>query len=156
MAKITIKDEYTAEGRRMKKALEELDKLECFIGFQHGEAREGDGTDICDIAAWNELGTSRGIPSRPFIRNTVDLHADEINTHLEEMVKRILNGATAEQVLREMGVYLKGQMQTEITDGTFEPNSPSTIRRKKSDKPLIDTGRMRASVNFQIKKKGEI
>lgn len=137
----------------MRKALEELDKLACFIGFQHGKAREEDGTDICDIAAWNELGTSRGIPSRPFIRNTVDLHTDEINADLDKMVMQVLNGATAEQVLRQMGVSLKGRMQTEITDGSYAPNKPSTIRRKKSDKPLIDTGRMRASVNYQIKKK---
>lgn len=154
MAKVTISDEYTAEGRRMKKVLEELDKLECFIGFQHGYNQEEDGTDICDIAAWNELGTSRGIPSRPFIRNTVDLHKDEINACLDQMVLQVLNGATAEQVLRQMGVYLKGKMQVEITDGSYVPNSPSTIHRKKSDKPLIDTGHMRASVNYQIKKKG--
>ena len=78
MAKVRVtKDEYTAEGRKFQKTLEELNKLACFIGFQHGNGTEEDGTDLCDVAAWNELGTSLGIPSRPFIRNTVDLHQDE-------------------------------------------------------------------------------
>ena len=39
-------------------------------------------------------------------------------------------------------------------EGDFEPNAPSTIRKKKSDKPLIDTGRMRQSVMTVIDKKG--
>lgn len=156
MAKVKITDEYTAEGLRLKKALKELDKLECFIGFQRGEAKEKDGTDITDIAAWNELGTSRGIPSRPFIRNTVDLNEDEINDTLDQMVTEIMNGATAEQVLRETGAYLKGKMQTEITDGSYAPNDPATIKRKRSDKPLIDTGDMRRNVNYQIGKRGRL
>lgn len=176
MAKVKITDEYTAEGRRMKKALEELDKLECFIGFQREDDQEeedengNERPNNTDIAAWNELGTSLGIPSRPFIRNTVDLHADEINANLDEMVKQILNGATAEEVLRNMGVYLKGRMQAEITDGTYAPNADITIhggwmrnkksgkpfyvKGKKSNHPLMDEGVMRASVNYQIKKKG--
>ena len=149
MANVRVtRDEYTAEGRQFQKTLEELNKLACFIGFQHGNGTEEDGTDLCDIAAWNELGTSQGIPSRPFIRNTVDLHQDEI--------KQVINGATAEQVLRQMGVYFKGQMQEEITNGEYVPNAPVTIRKKKSDKPLIDTGRMRSSVQYQIKKKGDL
>ena len=149
------RDEYTAEGRRLQKALKELGKLECFIGFQRTYASEKDGTDMCDVAAWNELGTSRGIPSRPFIRNTVDLHGDEINQVLDQMVKQILKGQTAEQVLRSMGVYLKGQMQEEIKNGEYVPNAPETIKKKGSEKPLIDTGRLRSSVQYQIKEKGE-
>lgn len=154
MAKITIKDEWTAEGKQLKKALEELAKLECFIGYQRGEKSE-DGVDMCDIAAWNELGTSRGIPSRPFIRNTVDLHADDINKRLDSCVKMIMKGKTAEEALKKMGLYLKQQVQKEITDGSFAPNSPATIKKKGSDHPLIDTGQLRNSVNFKIQPKGE-
>ena len=157
MANVRVtRDEYTAEGRQFQKTLEELNKLACFIGFQHGNGTEEDGTDLCDIAAWNELGTSQGIPSRPFIRNTVDLHQDEINQMLDKMAEQVINGATAEKVLRQMGVYFKGQMQEEITNGEYVPNAPVTIRKKKSDKPLIDTGRMRSSVQYQIKKKGDL
>ena len=75
---------------------------------------------------------------------------------LDKMAEQVINGATAEQVLRQMGVYLKGQMQEEITNGEYVPNAPGTIRKKKSDKPLIDTGRMRSSVQYQIKKKGDL
>ena len=154
MAKVKITDQYTAEGLRLKRALIELDELECGVGFRHGKARNG-GVDICDYAAWNELGTSNGIPSRPFIRNSVDLHRDEINSALDKIVEMILNGATAEQALRELGLFQQSLIQGEITDGSYAPNAKSTVRRKKSSHPLIDTGRMRQAVNYQIGKKGE-
>lgn len=47
-----------------------------------------------------------------------------------------------------------GLVQEKIESGSYEPNAPSTIRKKKSDKPLIDTGRMRQSVKYVIRKKG--
>ena len=37
---------------------------------------------------------------------------------------------------------------------SVDENAPSTIRKKKSDKPLIDTGKMRQSVKYVIRKKG--
>lgn len=157
MANVRVtRDEYTAEGRQFQKTLEELNKLACFIGFQHGNGTEENGKDLCDVAAWNELGTSRGVPSRPFIRNTVDLHQDEINQMLDQMVEQVLNGATAKYVLNQMGSYLRGKMQEEITDGEYVPNAPETIRKKKSDQPLIDSGRMYDGVLYQIKKKGKL
>lgn len=60
-----IRDRMTPEGIRFMKMLKELSELEVRIGFQHGKATEDDGTDVCDIAAWNELGTVN-MPSRPF------------------------------------------------------------------------------------------
>ena len=75
---------------------------------------------------------------------------------LDQMAVQVLNGATAEQVLRQMGLYLKRQMQKEIKNGEYVPNAPETIRKKKSDKPLIDSDSMRNSVLYQIKKKGDL
>ena len=49
---------------------------------------------------------------------------------------------------------MKGIVQKTIKEGSFVPNAPSTIRKKGSDKPLIDTGRLRQSVNYHIKPKG--
>lgn len=157
MANVRVtRDEYTAEGRQFQKTLEELNKLACFIGFQYGMRKEKNGADLCNVAAWNEFGTSRGIPSRPFIRNTVDLHQDEINQMLDQMAVQVLNGATAEYVLNQMGSYLKGKMREEITDGEYVPNAPETIRKKGSDQPLIDLGGMYNGVQYQIKKKGDL
>ena len=66
----------------------------------------------------------------------------------------LLQGKSAEQVLKEIGIFQKDLIQEKITEGSFTPNAASTVRKKGSNKPLIDTGRMRQSVNYVIKKKG--
>ena len=133
--------------------LKELGDLEVRVGFQHGKATEEDGTDICDIAAWNELGTEH-IPSRPFIRQSVDNNEDKINSVLHTRVRALTKGESAEDALKKIGVFQKRLMQSEIKSGDFVPNSEATIRKKKSSQPLIDTGRMRKSVDYVIQKKG--
>lgn len=151
-------DRLTPEGERVFRELDKLGKMVVRIGFQHGASREENGADVCDVAAFNELGTET-IPSRPFLRDSVDDNEDEIVKFLQSKVVDIIHGKTAEQVLKEIGVFQKDMVQTTIEDGHFEPNSEATIRRKtvkgkKGDHPLIDTGTMKNSVNFVIKKKG--
>ena len=130
---VRITDTVTADGRKFQQMLKELAEKEVRVGFQHGKATEEDGTDICDIAAWNELGTVH-IPARPFLRMSVDDNASKIKSFLQEKKKDLI--------------------QEKITDGSFAPNAASTVKKKGSSKPLIDTGRMRQSVNYEIKQKG--
>lgn len=151
--RVNIADRVTGEGRNFQKMLKDLAELEVRVGFQHGKATEDDGTDICDIAAWNELGTSH-MPSRPFLRQSVDENEGKINSFLQSKKADLVRGVPAEQILKEIGIFQKDLIQEKITNGSFAPNAESTVRRKGSSKPLIDTGRMRQSVNYEIKKKG--
>nr|WP_304956395.1 hypothetical protein [uncultured Acetatifactor sp.] len=148
-----VRDSLTAEGRKFFRELGELKKMEVRIGFQRGDAQEEDGTDMCDVAAYNELGTEH-IPARPFIRQSVDDNESKINSFLKEEVKDFTHGKSAEQILKEIGIFQKDLMQDKITSGSFAPNADSTIKKKGSSKPLVDTGRMRQSVNYVIQKKG--
>lgn len=150
--KVKVKD--TAEGKRLKKMLNELSQKKVRIGFQKGKATEDDGTDVCDVAAWNELGTEHS-PSRPFLRKSVDENEAKINSFLQSQRRALINGTPAEQILKEIGIFQKDLIQEKITEGSYEPNAPSTVKRKGSSKPLIDTGRMRQSVDYVIAKKGE-
>lgn len=150
-AKVT--DRMTADGRNFQKMLKDLGALEVRVGFQHGKATEEDGTDVCDVAAWNELGTVN-MPSRPFLRKSVDENEGKINSFLQSKKDDLVSGVSAEQVLKEIGLFQKDLIQEKITNGSFAPNAESTVKKKGSSKPLIDTGRMRQSVNYEIKKKG--
>lgn len=150
---VKIRDRMTPDGIRFQKMLKELADKEVRIGFQHGKATEDDGTDVCDVAAWNELGTVN-MPSRPFLRKSVDENEDRINGFLQSTKADLVKGVPAEQILKEIGIFQKDLIQEKITEGSYEPNVASTIRRKGSSKPLIDTGRMRQSVNYEIRKKG--
>lgn len=151
---MAVRDRLTLEGERFYRMLAELEDKEVRIGFQHGEASEDDGTDICDIAAWNELGTEH-IPSRPFLRKSVDENEGKIKQFLQSEMRSVANGKSAGALLNEIGNFQKGLVQEKITNGDFVPNSEWTIRKKGSSRPLIDTGRMRQSVNYVIKQKGQ-
>lgn len=148
-----VKDKLTPEGKRFLEAIKEIADLEVRIGFQAGEA-EHDGVDLCEIAAYNELGTVH-IPSRPFIRDSVDNHMDEISANIAEWCRKIVRGEMqAHEMMMNIGMMQKGLIQQSIAEGGFEPNSPETIRRKGSDMPLVDSGQMRQSVNYLIVQKG--
>lgn len=148
-------DKLTADGKKVKKELEQLKKLQVRIGFQRGKKKYADETDMCDVALFNELGTSNA-PSRPFLRQSVDGNSDKINALCKSIMKNVSNGScTAEEAYKKAGVYIKGLVQEQIKNGEFAANKPSTIKKKGSDNPLIDTGQMRQSVNFVICKKGE-
>ena len=146
-------DVLTPEGRQFERILRELADKEVAVGFQHGDATEEDGTDICDIAAWNELGTEH-IPSRPFLRKSVDENEDEINEFIDHKASELMNGASAEQTLKDIGIFQKELIQDKIEEGDFVPNAESTIRKKGSTHPLIDKGNMKNSVNYWIRQKG--
>lgn len=148
-----VKDKMTPEGIRFQRMLKEIADKEVRIGFQHGKATEEDGTDVCDVAAWNELGTVN-MPSRPFLRKSVDENEGKINSFLQSKMKDLVRGVSAEQVLKEIGIFQKDLIQEKITEGSFAPSAESTVRQKGSSKPLIDSGRMRQSVNYVIQKKG--
>ena len=157
-------DIITGAGKEFFRQIEELKKLQVRIGYQRGKASktddDGNEADYCDIAMWNELGTSSGIPSRPFLRNSVDSNAEQIDKACKDAIKVIAKGGKAEVVLKQLGLMQKGIVQQTISSGEFVPNAPSTVRRKNhngkgSAKPLIDTGGLRSKVNFVICKKGE-
>jgi len=157
MGKVT--DDWTPEGRRLMKELRELSGLEVRIGYQRGtlSGRTDDSSraDLVDIAMWNEFGTV-DIPSRPFMRDSVDKHEADINYMLAAQKDALLHGATAREILNTAGIFQQDLIQTEIEQGDFVANAPATVRSKGSDKPLIDTGTMKNSVHYQIVKKGSM
>ena len=147
-------DRLTPEGERFFAEIEKLKELQVFVGFQSGEVKDDRGVDMAQIAMWNELGTSTS-PSRPFLRMSVDENESKIRAMGGKNLKTLTSGGTAETILKQTGAFGASLVQEKIGSGSFEPNAPSTIRKKGSDHPLIDTGRMRQSVKYVIKKKGE-
>lgn len=141
----------TPEGRRFLAELQKLADLEVQVGFQSDQTYE-DGTSLPEIAAYNEFGSS-DTPARPFMRQSFEKHEKELQAACDRVNQVLAQGGTAESALNELGVFLKGLVQEEIVEGGFEPNAPSTIRKKGSEQPLIDTSYMRQSVNYVVKRR---
>ena len=150
--------------RGYKKARSEIQKVKIkrphvAVGFQgeSGGARhpEGDGATVADVATFNEFGT-KDIPERSFIRSTMDEEKPEL-LRLNKRLFRLMSAGkmTTERALNILGLKIKALIQKKITDLKDPPNHPKTIARKKSSNPLIDTGTMRQSVTFKVKRGGE-
>ena len=155
MSKVGVEIKWTQAGKKLEQELKKLGQLEICAGFQHGKVAEDDGADVCDVAAWNEFGTV-SIPARPFMREGIDRNVDGISDMLKSEGQALMNGqSSAEHLTKTLGLKMKDVIQGSITEGTWTPNAPSTISHKKSSKPLIDTGRMRQSVEYIIRQKGE-
>lgn len=158
---ITVGVNLTPEARAYFAQLQELADKKVCVGFQVGKDDYEDGIPLVEVAFCNEFGTlnedgSVHSPSRPFMRQSVENHVDEITQACGAAAKAVGSGQmSAQQALSSIGDMLVGVTQNEIRDGEFEPNAPSTIRKKGSSKPLIDSGHMRQSVHFFIKEADE-
>lgn len=151
-------DKLTPEGKKFYAEIKNLKDNEVFVGFQsghdtHKDEETGREVDMAEIAIYNELGTSTS-PPRPFLRQSFDDNQAKIIAMCEQQTKEIAKGGTAENSLKNLGVFGVGLVQEKIVSGNFTPNAPSTIKAKGSERPLIDTGQMRQSVHYVIRKKG--
>lgn len=142
----------TPEGKKYFKELEQLAKMEVQVGFQADSGNYENGATLAEVAAYNELGTS-STPARPFMRKSFENHEKELQNACDQVNKTLVKGGTTQQALDELGAFVKGLVQEEIVNGDFAPNAESTIAKKGSERPLIDTGFMRQSVNYQVKQR---
>lgn len=144
--------DLTPEGRRYFRELQKMTEMEVRVGFQ-GDEKYEDGTTIAEVAAYNEFGSS-DTPERPFMRQSFENHESELQAACDAANRLVSSGGSADQALQQIGVVAKGLVQEEIVNGGFAPNAESTIKKKGSEQPLIDTGTMRQSVNFVVKMRG--
>lgn len=120
-------------------------KITLEAGFLEGVTYP-DGMSVPMVASLNEFGTYN-IPPRPFFRNAINKNSDKWGkVFLQGMQKQ-----GARNAFGLLGERIRKDIVQSINDTNEPPNSPVTIARKGSSKPLVDTGLMRASVNYRIK-----
>lgn len=146
--------ELTADGKKFEQELNNLLAHEVAVGFIRGTDPYKDGVDLVDVAMFNEYGTST-IPPRPFLEQGLETHHREVQEAIDRAFYIVDKGGEAEKGLNIIGNVARGAVQDEIANGSFVPNAPSTIKKKGSSRPLIDTGHMRQSVKYYIRKAGE-
>ena len=152
----------TPQGKKFMQEMMKLAHLQVVVGYQEGQVYDPYQVDrnkgktnlevkpLAQIAAENEFGHDN-VPSRPFMRQSVDNHRGEIESFMQQQKAVLLAGGTAAQVLKNIGINHKARIQKEIIEGGFAPNAPLTIKLKGSSRPLIDSGQMRQNVQYAIK-----
>lgn len=110
------------------------------------------GSELATYAGANEFGTRDGrIPERSFIRSVMDENRftlfQQANRYLNQISAGSMDPKTA---LGLLGEFIRGQIVSKITTLQDPPNAPSTIARKGSANPLIDEGRLRQSIAWEV------
>lgn len=157
-----VEDKDLGLNRIIRTLSKDLDGVVVKVGVQAKDkaVRRGKGGSIRNtdqplavIAAIHEFGLG-DMPQRSFLRSAYDENLPMI----DKMIQRVANGAVfglgTNAALNQLGNVIQGMVQRKIVDGPFVPNSPATIKRKKSSKPLIDTGHLRQSIRYVIERKG--
>lgn len=145
--------QVTGNLAKFKQLIEQLKasgEKAVYVGFpaEFNEKVEGsDNFNLASLAAVLEFG-NESIPSRPFLRQTL---AENQEKYTALFVKLFESGVSIEQIYEQIALIAQGDVQQNIVNGKWTANAPSTIKRKKSSKPLIDTGKLRQSVRGIVK-----
>lgn len=101
------------------------------------------------------------IPARPSIHPGIITVKDEIGRRFKKTAQAALDGKPFDvsRTLNQVGLVAQAAIREKITDGPFVPLAPMTLSRRKAkgrtgEKPLIDTGQFRNSINYVVKMKG--
>ncbi|EMG31569.1 hypothetical protein [Campylobacter showae] len=107
-----------------------------------------------ELAAIHEFGSpARHIPERSFLRKPLISNAAAIANLAKNAVGKFITGQiTAEAALGALGEEAKNISKVAITEGIAPALKPATIKRKKSSKPLIDTGQLLNSITYEVRK----
>lgn len=108
---------------------------------------DGEGFNLASLAAVLEFGNER-IPSRPFLRQTLAENKEKYTALFSQLFKQ---GVEISQIYEQLSLIAQADVQLNIVKGEWVANAESTIKRKGSSKPLIDTGRLRQSITGVVR-----
>lgn len=130
----------------IKAAVEQVESGKVRVGIIR-QATYENGKSVAQVAYWNEYGTAH-IPPRPFFRQTIAKHKNEWPAKAAAIMRQ--NGGDVPKTLALMGEGIKGQVVETIQNFRDPPNATYTVRKKGFDKPLIDTGTLWRSIDYEV------
>ena len=148
-----IKSNVTLDGFQqardaVQQALREVMSDSFVLVGIHEDKSQRSGGEInnATLGAVHEFGTNN-IPARPWLNPGVASGEKEYLS----IIERVLNdGEQLDVAMERVGVVAVGKVQKYMRDLRTPPNAPSTIKRKGSSNPLIDTGALRQSVTYKV------
>lgn len=128
--------------------LNDLSGRTLVVGVLGNAPRHPSGLNLADIATFNEFGTDT-IPARSFLRSTVDENKN-YDAEIRALVRN-LGARGALQALELLGMKITADVKRKIVELDEPPNAPATVEKKGSSNPLIDTGRLRQGIDYEVK-----
>jgi hypothetical protein len=151
-----------AKFERIKQAFKDLRNIDVLIGIPQAEDSRAGEVGNAELLFIHTNGSPlRNIPARPVIEPALEDDAPVITDILAEATKAMLEGNEdkAFTLLEKAGLEGQGASQDWFDNpkNGWAPNSPTVIAAKlkkggTEPKPLIDTGEMRKSITYVVRK----
>ena len=134
----------------IKRELQRNSKV--LVGVPKDAGSYEDGPSLAVVAAVQEFGSADGrIPERSFLRVPLRASQEELSKVVSNQARLVFRGElSAAQLMGQLGARAASVSQTAIDEGIGPPNAPSTVERKGSDTPLIDSGALRQAITYVI------
>ena len=149
MTKVKIKSSTSME-KRLQKVLKVLTKNKLHVGFLNNSEHNGPRTDMSNasLALLQEHGTDN-IPARPFMTQSLG-NKNLVKQQIDKQARRLLKDPKS--AMSNMGEDMSHLVKETMDRFSTPANAPATIAKKGSDNPLIETGSLRDSVEYDIRK----
>ena len=143
-------------GKGLKKNAAEMrrsvPRLEVRIGIFDAEQVPDSDLNTAQLLATHEFGSpTRGIPSRPVLRQTLAANVDGIKQRLRfNLLKRKAGfdyNARPRAALAEIGKLLVKEVKA-----TFGSSRLKRPKQPDENGPLVDTGRLRRAIKYKVVK----
>ena len=138
---------------KIKEELEKLGNMKVIVEIDPDKVYST-GEKVEKVAVWMEYGADEfnvNYPARPFFRAGFDANIEKLKKLYEKRVDLIIVGnGTAEALGHELGKYMVQKIKEVIENGEFAELAESTVKRKGSDKPLVDTKALLTSIRYRI------
>lgn len=124
------------------------------IGFpDNSKSKEKDSEGVTNIekAVKNEFGLGN-TPPRPFMQKSYYDNFNKYKIYLKNAMKDISNVDKIDIFLEKVGLMGVNDVQNTIANWTNPSNAPSTVKKKETNDPLVDTSNMLKAVTYELKK----
>lgn len=153
MAKTNVKVSVTEKGPGFSVLAAELLGAELRVGVQGDEARAAHPNSewsVGELAARHEMGL--GVPERSFLRVWFDENEDRVTQQLREAFAQIAaRKTTRKKALAALGYQWTQEIREFVASGKVTPAlAASTVRRKKSTIPLVETATMVNAITYKL------
>ena len=130
------------------------------VPAEKGQRRDGEGMTNAALAYVHDNGSAAAnIPARPFMVPGIQDARDPIVASLRAGAVQALKGkpAAVERALHIAGLRAQSSIRAKINSGIEPELADSTLEARRArgrtgTKPLIDTGQLRNSINYVVRK----
>lgn len=145
--------------------LKNIEVLIGILGEKASKSHKDSSLSNVQIGEIHEFGApNAGIPERSFLRQAMDSNPDEVLGRLINAYSKVSQGKDPKKEMRLVGEFCRGLVLEQFKksgDPAWEPLDEKTIKARKKgsksnlpDKPLIDTGQLRSSIQSDIRTRG--